>query len=24
VETFPTRVDGEGWVQIGLSGSLAR
>jgi 3-phenylpropionate/trans-cinnamate dioxygenase ferredoxin component len=24
VETFPTRVDSEGWVQIGLSGSLAR
>ena len=24
VETFPTRIDAEGWVQIGLSGSLAR
>ena len=24
VETFPTRVDSEGWVQVGLSGSLAR
>ena len=23
VETFPTRVDAEGWVQIALSGSLA-
>jgi len=24
VETFPTRIDTEGWVQIGLSGSLSR
>ena len=24
VETFPTRVSHEGWVEIGLTGSLAR
>ncbi len=24
VETFPTQVDAEGWVRIGLTGSLAR
>jgi nitrite reductase/ring-hydroxylating ferredoxin subunit len=23
IETFPTRIDAEGWVQIGLSGSLS-
>ena len=24
VETFPTRIDAEGWVRVGLTGSLAR
>lgn len=24
VETFPTRVSGDGWVEIGLTGSLGR
>jgi 3-phenylpropionate/trans-cinnamate dioxygenase ferredoxin component len=24
VETFPTRIGADGWVQIGLTGSLAR
>ena len=24
VETFPVRISGDGWVEIGLTGSLAR
>ncbi len=24
VETFPTRVSGDGWVEVGLTGSLGR